>query len=361
MPPKVTGNSTSNNVTGTSKTTKEKDADIVAQRKAAKDERIQREKQREWEIEQEEQKKADEEQAEIDRKADEERKKRTDSNWGKFLKSLIVYLIYTILIGVVGCGFIYLTELTNEEKENVFPTSNEFYDASAIKSDSIEVTKCSDEDTTDLDKPNAIKTIVGSILEDNFPYSLIKKLGDKKPEDIGLIDRLTNWFAITVKASFVYNRTLMKNWLDVFKDNGRSPLSNHAFQIYIGLPFTVLLSLVAFGTGGMSALVGSFKADPKVTIWGMFLMFTWSMSFFMGLVVFLRFVATLLFLPMSQDWKKIAKTMACNVKVLAILFGFFATGAAYESLDSVIAGVMGIVYLVLVIYTMIQYFRKLFL
>ena len=64
---------------------------------------------------------------------------------------------------------------------------------------------------------------------------------------------------------------------------------------------------------------------------------------------------------MSQDWKKIAKTMACNVKVLVILFGFFATGAAYESLDAVIAGVMGIVYLMLVSYTVVKYFTKLFL
>ena len=336
---------------------KKKDKEREEERNREKNEKRQREKDKEYA----EEKKARKEQEEAEKAAEEEANKRTDSNWKKFAKSLLVYLIYTIIIGVVGCGFIYLTELDEVEMENVFPTSDEFYNASSIKSDSIKVTKCSDEDTTDLDKPGAVKKIVGSILEDNFPYSLIKDLDGKTPEEIGWIDRLTNWFAITVKASFVYNRTLMKTWLDVFKDNGRSPLSNHAFQIYIGLPFSVLISLVSFGTGSLSALVGAFKSDPKVTIWGMFLMFTWSMSFLMGLVVFLRFIATLIFLPMSQDWKKIAKTMACNVKVLVILFGFFATGAAYESLDAVIAGVMGIVYLVLVGYTIIQYFRKLFL
>ena len=301
-----------------------------------------------------------EEDEEDDERTEDDDGKRTNSNWGRFLKSLLVYLIITIIVGVIGCGFIYLTELNEVEMENVFPTTNDFYNASGIKEDSITVSKCSDEDKSKTNE--VVKNVVGSILEDNFPYSLIKKLPEgKKISDMGMIDRLTNWFAGTVKASFLFNRILIKRWLSVFKDNGRSPLSNHAFQIYVGLPFTFLMSLVALGTGFGSAFFGAFKADSTVTIWGMFLMFTWSMSFLMGFVIFLRFIVTLIFLPMSQDWQQIAKTMACNVKVLVILFGFFATGAAYESLDAVIAGVMGIVYLMLVSYTVVKYFTKLFL
>ena len=287
--------------------------------------------------------------------------KRTDSNWGQFLKSLLVFLIYTLIIGVVGCGFIYLTELNDTELDYVFPTQDDFYNASGIMTDYKVTPKCTDD--VDNSKTNEIVTnVVGSVLEDNFPYSLIKKIpAGKTVEDMGLIDRLTNWFAITVKASFKFNRTLMKDWLRIFRDTGRSPLSNHAFQIYIGMPFTMLMSFSALFTGFGAAFIGAFKADTKATVWGMFLMFTWGMSFLMSLVIFLRLIVTLLFLPMSQNWGEIAKIMTCNVKVLVILFGFFATGAAYESLDAVIAGVMGIVFLMLVAYTVIQYFKRLFL
>jgi hypothetical protein len=48
--------------------------------------------------------------------------------------------------------------------------------------------------------------------------------------------------------------------------------------------------------------------------------------------------------------------MACNVKSIVILFGFFVCGAAYDNLDSTVSGVMGIIYLLLVIHTLWAYF-----
>lgn len=279
----------------------------------------------------------------------------SESNWGQFFSTLLVYLIYTICIGVVGSGFIYLTELSDQELENVFPTDEDFYRASGIVTPSVNVASCSD----DPEKPNVIKRAVTSVLEDNFPYSMIKI--KKEGEKIGFIDRMTNWFAGTVKASFIFNRILMKKWLRLFKDNGNSPFSNHAVQICFGMPLTCFLSLFALFSGFFSAFFGGFRYDFKVAIWGFFLIYTWSMSFLMSGVIFLRLAVTLLFFPMNQDWKQIARTISCNVKVLVIFFGFLATGAAYESLDSVIAGVMGIVYLMLVGFTVSQYFAKLFL
>jgi len=50
--------------------------------------------------------------------------------------------------------------------------------------------------------------------------------------------------------------------------------------------------------------------------------------------------------------------MACNVKALVILFGFFVCGAAYDKLDATVAGVMGVVYLFLVAKTIWKYFSK---
>jgi hypothetical protein len=50
--------------------------------------------------------------------------------------------------------------------------------------------------------------------------------------------------------------------------------------------------------------------------------------------------------------------MACNVKSIAILFGYFACTSAYEHLDSTISGMMGIVFLVMVAKTLYTYFSN---
>jgi hypothetical protein len=76
------------------------------------------------------------------------------------------------------------------------------------------------------------------------------------------------------------------------------------------------------------------------------------------MVIFLRLMATLFFFPLSQDWKEVTNIMACNVKPLVVLFGFFVCGAAYDTLDPSIAGVMGIVYLCLVVWTLFRYVTK---
>jgi hypothetical protein len=96
----------------------------------------------------------------------------------------------------------------------------------------------------------------------------------------------------------------------------------------------------------------------KVTVWGGFLLYSWGLFGGLAGVIFLRLIATLLFYPMSQNWKEVANIMACNVKPLVILFGFFVCGAAYDKLDPTIAGIMGVVYLMLVAWTVWKYFSK---
>jgi hypothetical protein len=59
---------------------------------------------------------------------------------------------------------------------------------------------------------------------------------------------------------------------------------------------------------------------------------------------------------MSQNWKEVANIMACNVKAIVILFGFFVCGAAYDNLETTVSGIMGIVYLLLVAHTVWKYF-----
>jgi hypothetical protein len=170
------------------------------------------------------------------------------------------------------------------------------------------------------------------------------------------VERMTNWFGKSVAGCFSKNRALLKGWLDFFNPDGI--FGNHVFQIYIAAPLTLFVSLFALFSGFICAFGAGFSTDAKVTVWGLILLWSWGIFGGLAWIIFFRLIATILFYPMSQNWKEVANIMACNVKPLVVLFGFFACGAAYDALDPIIAGIMGIVYVCLVGYTVFKYFTK---
>jgi hypothetical protein len=272
------------------------------------------------------------------------------STWVAFVKSLFVFFLLTLMFGLFGSSFIYLTT-RGSDLDNIFPTDDQFYSAKKYqtqKKGASNVVDC-----------NETSTGTFSVFENNFPYNLISIKGTPTKEQLKaltFIERLVNWFAKTVAGCFKSNRALLKGWLDNFSPDG--PLGNHVFQIYIAAPFTILISLIALVTGFWSAFGAGVSADMKVTIWGGFLLYSWGLFCGLGAVIFMRLIGTICFYPMSQNWKEVSNIMACNVKPLVILFGFFVCGAAYDTLDSTIAGVMGIVYLILVAYSVWKYFSN---
>ena len=268
-------------------------------------------------------------------------------SWINFLKALIKFFVLALLIGLFGSSFIYLTT-RGSDLDIILPTDELFYTAP-----SYEVQR--NGPYTDV---NCNETGSGSfaVFEDNFPYNLIRTKGSSKAELGGLsfVERLTNWFAKTVAGCFKSNRAILKGWLDNFTPN--SPLGNHAFQIYIAFPFTFCFSFISLITGFWAAFGAAAAADMKVTIWGGFLLYAWALIIGLACLIFMRLIGTICFLPMSQNWKEVANIMACNVKSIVILFGFFVCGAAYDNLDSTVSGIMGIIYLLLVIHTLWAYF-----
>ena len=271
------------------------------------------------------------------------------ASWVAFSKALLRFFVLALLIGLFGSGFIYLTT-RGSDLDIILPTDDLFYSAP-----SYEVQRSGP--FTDV---NCNETDSGTfgVFEDNFPYNLISIKGSTKSELKGkpFTQRLTNWFAKTVAGCFKSNRALLKGWLDNFTPN--TPLGNHAFQIYIAFPFTMVVSFIALITGFWAAFGAAGTADMGVTVWGGFLLYAWALTMGLACIIFLRLIGTLCFLPMSQNWKEVANIMACNVKSIVILFGFFACGAAYSNLDSTVSGIMGIVYLLLVIHTLYKYFSN---
>ena len=286
--------------------------------------------------------------------SEEEEKKPAEwddsTSWVAFIKSLFIYFILTMIFGIFGSGFIYMTT-RGSDLDLMLPTDKEFYSAPQF-----EINKSGPyTDVNCKEQPSGM--FAG--LEDNFPYNLIKAKGSTPEElkPLGITGRLTNWFAKTVAGSFKSNRGLLKGWLDNFKPN--TPMGNHVFQMYLAMPFTIIVgTIVAFITGGWAAFGAGVSADMKVTVWGGFLLYAWALCFGLAFIMSLRLLGTMCFLPMSENWKEVANIMACNVKPLVALFGFFVCGSAYDTLDPTVSGVMGIVYLLLVTISLIKYFRS---
>lgn len=294
----------------------------------------------------------DEEADKVDSEEEEKKPAEWDdsTSWVAFIKSLFIYFILTMIFGLFGSGFIYMTT-RGSDLDLMLPTDNEFYSAPQF-----EINKSGPyTDVNCKEQPSGM--FAG--LEDNFPYNLIKAKGSTPEElkPLGITGRLTNWFAKTVAGSFKSNRGLLKGWLDNFKPN--TPMGNHVFQMYLVMPFTIIVgTIAAFITGGFAAFGAGVSADMKVTVWGGFLLYAWGLCFGLAFIMSLRLIGTICFLPMSENWKEVSNIMACNVKPLVALFGFFACGSAYDTLDPTVSGVMGIVYLLLVTISLIKYFRS---
>ena len=288
--------------------------------------------------------------AENEKKAEEENKKKDMSsipNWVNFVKALLYYFIVTLLIGLFGSGFIYLTT-RGSDIDIILPTYDEYYNAKKYKVDKVgpyHTVECSE-----------VKSIADSIWETNFPYNLKKEYPGGDKSKAPFTERLLNWFARTIEGTMKSNRTMFKSWLDIFTPN--TPLGNHTFQICIAMPFTLFFSWISLFTGFGFAFGAGISADMKVSIFGMILIYVWGLTIALAIYVFIRLISTVCFLPMSQNWKEISNIMACNVKTLVVLFGFFACGVAYDTLDSNIASMMGVVYLILVIITIWKSFNK---
>ena len=271
------------------------------------------------------------------------------NQWILFVQALFTYFIITLLVGLFGANFIYLTT-RGGDLDLILPTDEQFYSAKTYQTNqpgAFHVVDCTETSSGNF-----------PILQDNFPYNLILIKGQPTKEQLkqlSFTERLTNWFAKVVAGSMKSNRALLKGWLDCFNPNGL--FGNHVFQIYFAAPFTIFVSLFALVSGWIAAFGAGFSTDLKVTVWGGFLLYSWGLFGGIACIVFMKLISTLLFFPPSQNFKEVTNIMACNVKPLVVLFGFFACGVAYNTLDPTIAGVMGIVYIMLVAWTMIKYFR----
>ena len=282
--------------------------------------------------------------------------------WVSFATSVLHYFIVSLLIGVFGSGFIYLTT-RGSDLDDLLPSdsNHQFYMA--------QISTRKKGPYTDINCVEHSNGMSGTKIEANFPYNLIdsrfnkenlsktKAEADKKGGvKIPYGTHIQDWFGRISLGCFTKNRDLLKSWLSIF--DPESPLGNHAFQMCIAFPFTMSISMISVITGFIFAVGAAFGTHSKLPIVGVFFGYLWIIAIAFGFLVFARLIITMCLLPLMENWKEVGNIMACNVKTIVIIFGYFVCSTAYEHLSRTISGVMGIVYLLLVIYTMVKFFTS---
>lgn len=288
----------------------------------------------------------------VTKKEEDEKKNWNDpANWVNFIKSLLFYFVATLVLGLVGSNFVWLTR-QGSTLEHILPDLEDdpFYNSKYID---VDMEKANNSENCDDNESN---TLTEKIKADNFPYNL--KRARETHSDLSVGERLGSWFGWITEGTFIFNRGLIKSWIQMFSPIGGSPLGNEVFLIFIIAPLTGFLSIIAGFTGFGVACSSAFKTDVVVSVWGLFLWFFWAVTILMGAVMFIRLIALLLLYPIHNGWKTVSSIFRCNALPLAILFGFFTVGSAYDTLDSTVSGAMGIVYLTLVIIAIVKKIKE---
>jgi hypothetical protein len=290
-------------------------------------------------------------------------------SWISFSIALVYYFVLSLLIGLFGSGFIYLTT-RGGVLDFILPTYAEFYKMRSFTTER-------KGPYTDID---CVEVSQGSqqVVEENFPYNLIvtdendrefsnpqckfrqAKLSKdpefKKLYTLPVTTHITDWVAQITRACFMRHRDWLKSYLGMFEPS--SPFGNHAFQICIAFPFTISISIISVITGLVSAIAAAFGTGHfKLPLFGIIFAYLFFIGIAMGIILYIRLLMTICILPLMQNWKEVGNIMACNVKIIAIVFGYFACGAAYENLDSTISGIMAIVYLIIVVNVIYKHFK----
>lgn len=285
--------------------------------------------------------------------------KNNENDWAEFGISIVKNIVTTLIIGILGANFIYLTTAESISQngstllEYLFPTLAAQYLPTTTTSGG---TRCS----KDIGHNTNFKLLnkIGVGTTNSWPYSIYKNIDnlDKKDKNNTYTQQFKNWFAQSTAESYKTNRSLLQQWLKLFalnkgsdKDTDENIFSNESFQMFVASPLTFLMfPLVIFFTYFYSWF-SMFKMDWRFALIGMFLIYSWIIPFGISFVQTFQYMFALMFLPLFADIKRVKKIFGCNVKGLSIFFGLLICNSAFSHLDNTISITMFVVYLLMII------------
>ena len=283
------------------------------------------------------------------------------SNWVGFSISVLQNFIFTLLIGVLGANFIFLTSSNMTFIENILPTKEKSYfpqnDKNLTGGSKSYFKKGGDGGENYNDNCETGKrgfnfgnlNIFGIGGVGGWPY----KYRSPYNETVGFVQDYINWIIDTIYGSFQINRGMLQAWLQFFSKENNTFLSNDTLQILLIAPLTFFGSLLAFPAGFFTSLFSTFNTNTEVGLWwaivGLFLGYTWVLSSTISFVQFIQYLVFFTIVPLLSNLSKVKKILHCNITTLGMLFGFLVCGSAITNLDYVTSSVMIVVYILMAI------------
>ena len=284
---------------------------------------------------------------------------QNENDWAQFGISIVKNIVTTLVIGLLGANFIYLTTAESAKQggstllEYMFPTDDANYAPIPVTTGG---TRCSKEIGHNTNFKLLNKIGVGTT--NSWPYSMYKNIddNDKKDKYNTYTQQFKNWFAQSTADSYKTNRSLLQQWLKLFslnkdsdKDTEENIFSNESFQMFIVSPLMFLVFPLTIFFTYFYSWFSMFKMGWGWTLIGMFLIYAWVIPFGVSFIQTFQYMFAFMFLPLFADIKRVKKIFGCNVKGLSIFFGLLICSSAFSHLDDTISITMSIVFLLMII------------
>lgn len=297
-----------------------------------------------------------------------------DNNWSGFGLSLLGNLIITLVVGLAGSNFIYLTRSASENVsktstvlEVLMPTKESVYfpdkkvkdETNAyIKNLNSDIfTNCGKENT--CEKAEACTNYkrlahfnIGTL--GGWPYSM---RDPKVPAPWGLWAQFKYWIADSTADSYIRGRSYLQKVLSVFapERNGGNMFANESLQMFVMTPLLYIITPLIMLFILLSSVFSLFVTSPGWAIFGtLFFFFTFFVSYGISFVQAFQYICTLTLVPLLADFKMVKNIFKCNGKALVYFFMVLTCISAFANLDSIIAGTIVGVFGLFMLYKLIK-------
>ena len=293
-----------------------------------------------------------------------------NNNWGGFGLSLLGNLIITVVVGLAGSNFIYLTRSASETMgksstvlEFLLPTKpGVYFPDKKVKDDtnayvknlnSSIFTNCGRENTCEKAEPcthykRLAKFNIGTL--GGWPYSM---RDPKIPAPWGLWSQFKYWIADSVADSYIRDRSNMQKILATFapEKDGGNMFANQTFQMFVVTPLMYIITPLIMLFIFCSSIFSLFATSPGWAICGtLFFLSTFFISYGISFVQAFQYMCTLTLVPLLADFKMVQNIFKCNGNSLIYFFMFLTCLSAFANLDGIIAGTIVGTYVVYILY-----------
>jgi len=284
-----------------------------------------------------------------------------DNNWFGFIKGVLYYFILTLVWGVIGANFIFLTSSDKLFLEKILPTTVSKFTSyfphlasqkggHAKRGGGNGGEYYNDEDCDkgmNFSMGNLESLGIGNV--NGWPYYF----RTSEHNNYIFFRDFLNWMIDTIYGSFAFNRKLLQNWLTLFSKKNGNFLSNDIFQMIFVAPFTLMVAPLAGMVGFFVSFYSAFNTNANMGIlWailGLLFGYTWMLSSSISVVQFVQYLLLFLMLPLITNLNKVKNILKCNIKLLSFVFGLFVCVAALESLNMTTSIVMFILFILMTI------------